>query len=238
MLAYSCRIFHNVNPNTISNKGSLLVSELKIATIYCVRIVQAQYYSKEISSLTSNKALPPKSSLHSLHPLIHEDGTLRVGGRLENSQLPFEAKHQFIIPASHCLTTLIISDANMKTMHGGAQLTIATVRENFWIPAIKRKVKTVIYSCVICFRQRAKFSQQLMGQLPAPRVQPAFAFMNVGVDYAGPITIKYGNPRSKITTKTYFALFICMATRAIHMEIVSSLSTEAFMSAFNRFVSR
>ena len=77
-----------------------------------------------------------------------------------------------------------------------------------------------------------------MGQLPSPRVLPSFAFKNVGMDYAGPIAIKYGNPRSKVTTKAYLALFVCLATRAIHIEIVSSLSAEAFMSAFNRFVSR
>jgi hypothetical protein len=107
VLAHCYRLFHNANPSTISIKGSLLVSELKVATVYCVRIVQSQYYGKEIYSLISDNMLPPKSSLH---PFIHEDGTMHVGGRLENSQLPFDAKHQFIIPASHCLAILIVND--------------------------------------------------------------------------------------------------------------------------------
>ena len=126
----------------------------------------------------------------------------------------------------------------MKTMQCGAQLTMSVVRENFWIPSLKRKVKGLINSCITCFRQRAKLSKQLMGQLPVSRVQPSFAFINVGVDYAGPITIKYGNPRSNVKTKAYFAVFICLATKAVHVEIVSSLSSQSFMSAFNRFVSR
>jgi hypothetical protein len=69
----------------------------------------------------------------------------------------------------------------MKTMHGGAQLTMVPVRKNFWIPALKRNIKAVIHSCVVCFRPRAKLSQQVMGQLPSPHVQPSFPFMNVGV---------------------------------------------------------
>ena len=82
---------------------------------------------------------------------MHEDGILRFGVRLENSQLPFDTKHQFIGPVSHCLATLIINDTHMKTMHGGAQLNMSTVRENFWIPVLKGKVKAVINSCVVCF---------------------------------------------------------------------------------------
>ena len=102
----------------------------------------------EISSLTADKSLPAKSNLYSLHPFLHEDGTLHVGGRLENSQLPFNAKHQFIIPASHRFAMLITNDTLLKTLHGGVQLTMAKVREHFLIPALKIKVKVIIHSCV------------------------------------------------------------------------------------------
>ena len=77
-----------------------------------------------------------------------------------------------------------------------------------------------------------------MGQLPDSRVQPSAVFSNVGIDYAGPITIRYGGPRSKVTQKAYISVFVCMATTAVHVELVTSLSTKAFLDALSRFTSR
>ena len=114
-------------------------SNVLMATVYCVRIAQSQCYEWEISCLSSGENLPQKSNVRSLYPFIHKDGTLHVGDRLENSLLPFDAKHKFIIPSSQCLSDLVIHDAHMKSMHGGPQLTMSVVRENFWIPSLNEE---------------------------------------------------------------------------------------------------
>jgi len=67
---------------------------------------------------------------------------------------------------------------------------------------------------------------------------PTRPFTNTGLDYVGPFHVKQGGQRSKITTKGYIALFICLSTRAIHLELVPDLSTEAYIAALHRFVSR
>ena len=54
----------------------------------------------------------------------------------------------------------------------------------------------------------------------------------------GPFEIKSGNTRSKTTTECYVALFICMATKAIHLELVSDLTYEAFIAALKHFIAR
>jgi hypothetical protein len=77
-----------------------------------------------------------------------------------------------------------------------------------------------------------------MGQLPGERVTPTRPFTNSGVDYAGPFHIKQGGQRCKITTKGYVALFICLSTKAIHLELVPDLSTEAYIAALRRFIAR
>jgi hypothetical protein len=75
-----------------------------------------------------------------------------------------------------------------------------------------------------------------MGQLPSARVSRPL--VNAGINYVGPFEIKSSNTRSKTTTKSYVALFICMTTKAIHLELVSNLTSETFIAALKRFIAR
>ena len=82
----------------------------------------------------------------------------------------------------------------------------------------------------------AQATQHLMVELPPSRVQPSRPFLTTHVDYAGPISIRLGTTRSKTTTKGYIATFVCFVTRAVHSEVVTSLTTEAFLAALRRFI--
>ena len=73
-----------------------------------------------------------------------------------------------------------------------------------------------------------------MRQLPDCHEQPSPVFSNVGVDYVGPIIVKFGGPRSRATQKCYLAVFVCMANTAVYVETVTSLTTKAFLDAFSR----
>jgi len=53
----------------------------------------------------------------------------------------------------------------------------------------------------------------------------------VGVDLAGPLFLKDGS-------KVWIVLFTCAVYRAVHLELVKSLSTEAFLYSLRRFISR
>lgn len=77
-----------------------------------------------------------------------------------------------------------------------------------------------------------------MASLPAVRTQPARPFLNSGCDFAGPITIKMTNCKRPRICKAYICLFICLSSKAIHIELVSDLTSEAFIMAFQRFTSR
>ena len=77
-----------------------------------------------------------------------------------------------------------------------------------------------------------------MGQLPIERVTPDIVFENVGVDYAGPIHIKCGHVRKPVVVKAYICVFVSLSVKAAHLELVSDLTTEAFISTFRRFVAR
>ena len=77
-----------------------------------------------------------------------------------------------------------------------------------------------------------------MGQLPPPRVKISICFLHTGLDYAGPFLLKTGHPRRPIAVKGYLAVFVCLATKAIHLEVVSSKTTDAFIATLKRFISR
>lgn len=76
-----------------------------------------------------------------------------------------------------------------------------------------------------------------MADLPSERVSPAPPFLRVGVDYCGPFQVKYPIRRSA-ARKHFVAIFVCLVTKAIHLELVSDLTSEAFIAAFKRFVAR
>ena len=63
-----------------------------------------------------------------------------------------------------------------------------------------------------------------MADLPKERIVPDLPpFMNVRVDYFGPVGIR----RGRATCKRYGVLFTCMTSRAVHLEVANSLETDA-----------
>ncbi|GFX24813.1 integrase catalytic domain-containing protein [Trichonephila clavipes] len=78
----------------------------------------------------------------------------------------------------------------------------------------------------------------MMGDLPRDRIVPSRPFKKVGLDYAGPIITKPNLKRSRVTLKSYIAIFICFSTKATHLEVVSDLTTEAFLACLRRFIAR
>ncbi|XP_055905233.1 uncharacterized protein LOC129940780 [Eupeodes corollae] len=217
-------------------KSPISTIDIRNATFNCIRVVQRQHFSEVFKDLTKH----PTSGKHfgSLNPFIDSHGILRVGGRLQNSNLQYEQKHPIILKSSNVFTELLIREAHENTFHGGIQQTIAYIRTKYWIFNLKTSVKKYIHHCTICFRFGAKPLQQLMGNLPAPRVRISRPFTHTGVDYAGPIDVKSWKGRGGKTFKGYFSIFVCLATKAIHLEAVTDMTTQTFLAAFRRFTAR
>ncbi|XP_044744246.1 uncharacterized protein LOC123306343 [Coccinella septempunctata] len=213
-------------------------TELQWAKTTLIKLVQNEHFQEELTRLNNNLTIKKTDHLKNLDPYIDEEGVLRVGGRLQNSSLSFNQRHPIILPTKCHLTDIIIRNAHYETLHGGTQLTLSQVRQEYWIPHGKNKIKHIIRSCVICTRYRSTPCVQKMGNLPRERVNPSHPFTNVGIDYAGPIQMRLSRGRGSKSFKGYISIFVCLATKAIHLEAVSDLSTEAFMAAFRRFTSR
>ncbi|UYV69343.1 K02A2.6-like, partial [Cordylochernes scorpioides] len=237
--AWLLRFIHNARHSSDKIKHTELSSnELDNSIRTLIQIIQSSEFKTEIQCCNQSKVLPSNSKLLSLNPFIDSSGILRVGGRLRKSNLQFNEKHPIILPHNHFVTELIVQQFHVEHLHSGLQLTLCAIRQKYWIPSGRILVKKLINRCMTCFKTKRQVSKQIMGYLPIHRIIPSSPFSKTGIDFAGPFITKPNVIRTKVTLKSYIELFICFSTKAIHLEIVSDLSTPAFLAAFRRFISR
>lgn len=228
-----------IDPHLRRNKIPPITREERYeALVYWIRKTQLMAYRDKISKLKKGISIARDSDIKSLSPfLCKETGCLRVGGRIGSSLLEYDAKHPFIVPRKSPLAELLIRAAHFRTMHGSIQQMMVYLQQQVWIPRLRAEVRIFNNRCAICLRQRQKDAQQMMTELPSARTRPAHPFERCGVDFAGPIELKtWENGKQKI--KGYIVVFVCMTTKAIHLELAFGLSTEAFLDVFKRFAAR
>ena len=163
-----------------------------------------------------------------------EFNVIRVGGRLGQSPYCENKKFPVLISKNSSLVPLIIRHFHEASLHGGGQLTLNLIRQEFWIVNAKPLVNQFIKECITCFRFNTTPPVQLMADLPTERVTPSRPFTHCGIHFAGHFLVKNGETVNKV----YIAIFVCMSTKAVHMELVSSLSKDDCIMALNRFIAR
>ncbi|XP_065361884.1 uncharacterized protein LOC135955462 [Calliphora vicina] len=215
----------------------LTYDEIKEGKIICLRMAQYSF-SAERKSLQRERKIDNKSKLIQLSPFIDDDGLIRVGGRISNSELSSEIQHPIILPKEHKITKLILKEEHIRNLHPGISALFVIVRQHYWIFGARNLIRDLTHKCLKCFRQAQHVTQQRMADLPKVRVRQAFPFQNTGCDYAGPFTLKIHHGRNSKTSKGYICLFVCMVTSAIHLELATDLSTECFLAALRRFMAR
>ena len=208
--------------------------------MFLIKESQLRSFSSEVLALSAThpKHLSLSNKLLSLHPFLGSDGLLHVGGRLAKAPIPEAQRHPILLSAHDHFTFLLLSHYHVLLSHCGPTLLLAHAGERFHIVGVRRLARRICGRCIVCRKVAAKAQSQLMGQLPPARVTPDFVFFTTEVDYAGPFLLKSGKVRRPDITKAYMAIFICFATKAVHIEIVSSQTTEAFLAALKRFCSR
>ena len=160
---------------------------------------------------------------------LDEEGILRCRGRVTG-------EYPVYIPTNSMLARRIIEDAHERTLHGGVTLTMAKIRDRYWIERLRRSVKSMINKCYKCLRYRVKsFPSPTTAPLPEFRTQGERAFQTVGVDFAGPLEYKISKTKQG---KAYIALYTCATSRAVHLHLLPDMTADEFKRSLGEFIAR
>ncbi|XP_053691773.1 uncharacterized protein LOC128740262 [Sabethes cyaneus] len=198
----------------------------------------------ELKVLSRNKdrpasqwmAIEKTSPLYKLTPLIDERGLIRMEGRVERADfLPFNLRFPVILPSDHRITRLIVQHYHEKSGHGYRQAVKNELKQLYYIPHVDAVVRKVSSLCIWCRVNRNRPQVPRMAPLPVQRLTPNLRpFSYVGVDYLGPIEVTVLRRKEK----RWIALFTCLVTRSVHLEVSHGLTTQSCLMAIHRFIGR
>ena len=222
------------------------MDELQKAQTVIVRAAQEEAFPEELKRLKNEKdtttqqevktkQVKKTSKLYRLDPYIRADGVVCVGGRIRRANLPTDQLHPVVLPRDGHITRLVVEHCHKGVHHAGRGMTIAEIRSaGFWIVGVRSAVSRHILKCVMCRKIRGTPQEQKMSDLPEDRLTPSEPFTYCGVDLFGPFYVK----ERRSVLKRWGVMFTCLASRAVHIETVNSLSTDSFLNAYRRFVGR
>jgi hypothetical protein len=231
-----CQVHHTLNTKEGKSLPVLEAEDLERSENVLVKMVQRESFSMMLNDQTRGVNIK-HGHLRNLTPFLAPDGLLRVGGRLQNSDLPYSSRHPILLPRHHHLSMLIVRYLHFEGRHvRGVNSVLYDLRVKYWIVKGRELIKEVQRSCVICKKMRGKTMVQIMAPLPSLRASvPVRAFARTGVDFGGPFLTKITR---NVSAKRYLCLFTCLNTRAVHLEMAYSLDTSGFLQAFSRMVAR
>ena len=129
--------------------------------------------------------------------------------RINNSILTMTEKNPILLPSKHVFVKLLITRAHQQVKHGGVNVTLSTLREQYWILKGRQVIKGILCKCVICKKLEGRpYDLPPSPDLPTCRVSDDPLFAHTGMDFAGLLYIKEST-----------CLFMCASTCAIHLEL-------------------
>ena len=216
--AWISRFTHNSRNPSNKIQGPLTTNELAKQELFCIKRAQSQ-------GMSENKFTGDKEQLNLQ---VNGEGVWVCHGRIQG-ELPI------YLPDSSPVTAEMVKRAHETSIHGGVSLTMAKVREKFWVPRLRRLAKRIVKYCWGCKRFHAvSAGDPPPGYLPRERTEGTVPFDVIGVDFAGPI--KYRNKKKE--EKAHVVLYSCCQTRGVFLEVLPSLETPEFLQSLKRLIAR
>lgn len=215
-------------------KAAIDADIIRKATDLWLQRAQRESFPAEIDCAQKKIAVSRASPLHRLN-IVWEDGLLKLNGRINKADAPTTTKRPIVLHGQHPLTRLLVEREHRRAGHANNERVVNDLRQQFWILRLRPTIRAVAAACPMCRLRRMKPRAPLTGDLPEERLQPYHRpFSCCGLDYFGPMTVTIGRRREK----RWGALFTCLTTRAVHLELVASLSTDSALMALRRMAAR
>ncbi|UYV83599.1 hypothetical protein LAZ67_23001603 [Cordylochernes scorpioides] len=198
----------------------LSTEEITKSEIILIRLIQRESFSGH-----------EDKKLQGFKLLVDSSGILRIKTKICRREDFANFRMPILLPSDHFLVSLLIRWNHETHGHAGLQTLLGILRENYWILRSRKTVKKIINQCIRCKRFTVTPATVESTSLPEDRVRDAAVFEIVGVDLTGHLILK--NKK-----KAWIVIFTCAVYRGVHLELVTSLSMEAFLQAFRRFIAR
>ncbi|XP_060802199.1 uncharacterized protein LOC132902161 [Amyelois transitella] len=208
--------------------------QLAKAEALLMRRSQDESFKAEIDTLRKGQHLTKSQKLHNLD-IVEIDGILRLKGRINAVEGTQQEKNPIVLDKRDWITRLLIQHYHNVFHHGNHATVINELRQRYWIVGIRAAVRSIAHLCQWCKVRKSMPTTIPMGDLPPERLSHnSHPFTCTAVDYFGPMTITIGRRHEK----RWGALFTCLTTRAVHVELATSLSTDSMIMALRRFAAR
>ncbi|GBP84659.1 hypothetical protein EVAR_58882_1 [Eumeta japonica] len=176
-----------------------------------------------------------ESRLHGLSVTM-DQGMIKLNTRISRVEGVGETtKSPAVLAGEHPYTRLYIAWTHVNMHHGGVESVVNELRQRIWVLRLRPSVRSVIRSCLLCRIRKTKATEPLTGEHPSARLAlHQRPFTLTGLDFCGPYLVTVGRQHHK----RYVALFTCLTTRAVHLELAGSLSADAAILTLRRFMAR
>ena len=223
--------------SSVGKKASVQSSlELKqCCEVFWYQCAQEELFGEEMKALRLGREIKRDSKIIPLKPFLDDAGILRASGRVKANHLLEFNNNPIIFDARHFVAIALIKEYHRRFFHGSNNTVLNEIRQKFHMIGLRTALRTLASRCIVCRIRKAKPFSPSMASLPrgrlAYRLRP---FSHCGLDYFGPVFVKIGRRREK----RWGALFTCLTTRAVHLELANSLSADSAIMALQRLASR
>nr|XP_034825593.1 uncharacterized protein LOC117983216 [Maniola hyperantus] len=206
---------------------------LRKAEEFLIRRSQMESFDKEMAYLKKEIPLENSSRLKKINVYLNSNGIIKLRSRTR--KFSYRKTNPPVLDGKHKIVRLIIEDYHKRFLHANTLTVMNEIRQKYWILGLRSTVKGITHGCQWCKVKKSMPEIPPIGDLPIERMQcHQYPFSSSGVDYFGPMTIKVG----RRIEKRWGALFTCLTTRAIHLELVPSLTASSMIMALRRMAAR
>lgn len=220
MIGWIMRCVHNLRSPNQKRIGDLTLAEVEKGERFIFKIIQAESFSGK-----------DDLKIKHLGSFFDEHGILRLRTRISNRDDNKDFRFPVVLPSKHPVVEKLVLKEHFASSHVGIQGVMSKLRERYWVLGGRRAMRAIFAKCFTCKRYNSKPISVDVPALPLDRVRDACVFEVVGIDMARPLYLKDGQ-------KVWVCIFTCAVYRAVHLELVKSMSTHSFIQAFRRFVAR